>query len=364
MASKINYQKVIENDSEREFYRELHEKVLDYLSNKEFATFWKIVREIGGSDRRVLRLLDQMRLIGEIKLENKKISLFKKQSDNLTIDFTKIKNIMSKIHKVKPNPTFLYDQRPITLDTTINRAQYLFLKGDLIEKSIAIIGDDDLTSLSIGLTKKAKSVIVFDIDERLVKFINQIAKKEKINVKAFVCDFTLDIPQRFKGKFDVFLTDPTPNPECFSLFISIGLGLLKKGKGFVGYVSFFPSHQEITIDFQQILTNKRVIVTDMIPKFTQYDFIKETYKSGDIGLLKKFDSNEDKLSFTENLTRIETTKDTMNDIDIINADVKDKILGKATKRVLNHIEKDPAYIRGESNFVLSVAEKIRRNLDE
>ena len=364
MLSKINYKKVVEDSSEIDFYKEIHRKILEYLSNKSHVTFWDIVKNVGGSDRRVLRLLNQMQLAEEIKLENGNISAFRKINRNIIINFTKIRKVMSKIYKKKPNPTFLYDQRPVTIDTTVNRVEYMFFRGDLIGKHIVMIGDDDLTSLALGFTRQVKEVVVLDIDKRLIEYINEIAKKEKLNVKAYTYDFTLGVPKKLLGKFDIFLTDPTPKPESLSLFSSVGLSLLKKGKGFVGYVSFFPSHQEISIDFQKIFTDKRIIITDMIPKFTQYDFIGETYNSEDVELLNKFDSRESRVSFTENLTRIETTEDTIKEVDVINKKIKNKMLGKATKRVLNHVEKDPAYIRGESNFVLSIVKEMRRKQDE
>jgi len=360
----MDYKKIVEDDSEIRFYRHLHKKILSYLANKQHSTFWEIIREVGGSDRRVLRLLNQMQLAKEIRLENRRIFSLSKKTGNGFINFSEIRKFMSKFYKEKPNPTFLYDQRPVTLDTTVNRAEYILRRGDLIGKRIAVIGDDDLTSLAIGLIRLAKEVVVFDIDDRLVRFINQIAKREELNITAYSCDFTSAIPKKFSRKFDVFLTDPTPNPESFSLFISVGLNLLKKGKRSAGYVSFFPSHQDISIDFQKILTNKGVIITDMIHGYTEYDFIKETYKPIDIELLKKFDSKSKKLSFTENLTRFETTEETIKEKDRINKKTKNRILGKATRRVLRHIEKDPAYIKGESNFVLSLAEKLRRGLND
>ena len=139
---------------------------------------------------------------------------------NLNKEYKKILSEMNKIAKSKPIPTFFYDQRPVTLTTTVKRAGYLDFKGDLHDKRIVLIGDDDLTSLAIGLTRKAREVVVFDIDERLIDFINNISKKLNLNVHAYRYDLTKEIPSEFSGKFDVFLTDPTPNKIAFELFIS------------------------------------------------------------------------------------------------------------------------------------------------
>jgi predicted methyltransferase len=368
--ANIDYDKIIENEFERDFYEETHDKILQYLKRNKVATFWEIVRNVQGSDRRVLRLLNQMSLAEEISLEGVQISASGFNADesskrvktptdgfntsvkpsylsfNLGEDYKKILAKMESIAKSKPVPTFFYDQRPVTLTTSVKRAAYLDYKGDLQDKRIVIIGDDDLTSLTIGLTKKAKEIVVFDIDERLIEFINAVSKKLNLKVRAYKYDLTKEIPNEYSGKFDVFLTDPTPNKIAFELFISIGLNLLAENG--VGYVSFFPSHQSISLDFQEVLTDRKVIITDMIPQFTEYDFISQTYRKEDFDLLEKFDSGEERLSFYENNTRFEVGPDSLREIKSLSEEERMALLGKATKRVLENPALDPAY-RNNSN---------------
>ena len=361
----VDYDKIIENESERDFYKETRDKILEYLKRNGTATFWEIVRNVQGSDRRVLRLLNQMSLAGEIALEGVQISASGFNADepnkrvkspavgfnttvkpsylafNLNEEYKKILARMKTIVKSKPVPTFFYDQRPVTVMTSVKRAAYLDYRGDLHDKRIVIIGDDDLTSIAIGLTKKAREVVVFDIDERLIDFINAVSKKKDLKVRAYKYDLTKEIPIKFSGKFDVLLTDPTPNKIAFELFISIGLNLLAE-KG-VGYVSFFPSHQSNSLDFQKILTDRKVIVTDMIPNFTEYDFIPQTYRKEDFTLLESFDSGEEKLSFHENNTRFEVSSESIREIKSLNDEERAELIGKATKRVLENPALDPAY---------------------
>src|SRR3989338_1516651 len=373
----INYEPIIENESERAFYEEKHTHILNHLTSFNDATFWQIVREVGGSDRRTLRLLNQMVKIGELEFSptNKKFNLPNKKEEyqfssierircgecggkmvNLWRDYLLTSQTLEKIYTKKPTPTFLFDQRPVTFETTERRAAYLLMRGDLIGKEIVFIGDDDLTSLAIALTQKAKRVVVFDIDMRLIDFINNVAKEENIALEAHMYDLTKHIPNEFSGKFDVFLTDPTPNREMFSLFVSIGLMLLKGGKDKIGYVSFFPSHQERSLDFQEVLTENKLIVTDMIPQVTEYDFLKTTYKEKDLELLKEFDSGEQRLSFHENFTRFETTEETPRKVVKLNPEFLK--VPKATRRVLKDLSKDPAYASGEVEFVKGIAKKM------
>jgi hypothetical protein len=257
----------------------------------------------------------------------------------LNKEYKRILSEMTEIAKSKPTPTFFYDQRPVTLTTSVKRAGYLDFRGDLHEKRIVLIGDDDLTSLSLGLTRKPKEIVVFDIDGRLVDFINSVSKEKGLNVKAYKYDLTKKIPSEFSGKFDIFLTDPTPNKIAFELFVSIGLNLLAE-EG-VGYVSFFPSHQLKSLDFQKILTERKVIITDMIPHFTEYDFIPQTYRKEDLNMLRLLDSGEERISFHENNTRFEVGPDTKRRVKTLNEKEKIDFLGKATKRVLKNPELDP-----------------------
>ncbi|MBU2523385.1 MAG: bis-aminopropyl spermidine synthase family protein [Nanoarchaeota archaeon] len=372
MTQKINYDLVIEDPSEEEFYKQTHDKILFYLSQNNPTTFWQIVRHVQGSDRRVLRLLHQMVLAGEIKLNERQICL-KDQATvkNLASDaqcihcqnklvpisgrFLRILYKMNEIYERKPSPTFLFDQRPVNAETTVRRSAYLALRKDLVNKKIAVIGDDDLTSLAIGLTYQAKEVVVFDIDKQLIDFINKIAGEEGLNVKAYEYDLTKTIPEEFSGKFDVFLTDPTPKEDAFNLFVSIGIDLLKKGGGYSGYVSFLPSHQDKDYIFQKILSDKKVIITDMIPEFTEYDFIKATYGENDLEKLKEFDSGERRISFYENLTRFETSRETIDTIPKINYR---NLIGKATEKVLRDIKKDPRFIAGDKS-VLNIAKSFK-----
>jgi len=222
------------------------------------------------------------------------------------------------------------------------------------------LGDDDLTSLAIGLTRRAKKIIVLDIDKRLVKFINQIAKDKNLPIEASKCNFTKEIPKDLEHSFDVFLTDPTPSPECFLIFISLGIKLLKKEMGKVGYVSFFPSHQELCLDFQEIMIKRKLIITDMIPRFTEYDFLDFTYSDNDKKLLKDFDSGENKISFFENITRFITTKETFEYLD--RKTIKNIPLSKAMKRIMQDPSKDPAFMSGEKEFVLNEIRKLKDGL--
>lgn len=65
----INFAKVIEPGETYNFYQEIAKSILVYLENNEKSTFQEIVKYVGGSDRRVLRLLDQMVSLNIVKFK-------------------------------------------------------------------------------------------------------------------------------------------------------------------------------------------------------------------------------------------------------------------------------------------------------
>jgi hypothetical protein len=93
----------------------------------------------------------------------------------------------------------------------------------------------------------------------------------------------------------------------------------------------------------------------MIPRFTEYDFVKFTYKDSDLELLRKYDSGERKLSFHENITRFVTSEESVNMNDP--TEIKELPLSKATKRMLENPEMDPAFKGGDKEFVLNLIKK-------
>lgn len=352
---QIDYYKVVESPRELNFYKGLTKKLIKYLENSGHSTLWDLVRFVGGSDRRILRLLDQMvqcslvnfkdgyftsisNLLAPIPVRELLCPTCKGKSVVFPDTLGRITKIMADIYKRRPKPTFIFDQRPVTLDTTLRRVAYLIYRNDLQGKQIAILGDDDLTSLAIALTGLSNTLTAFEIDKRLVAFLRKEATRYTLKLEVVQCDFTQGIPSKYNNKFDVFLTDPTPTPAPFTVFVNNGLKLLKKGGDKIGYVSIYSSAMRNSLALQKILTDVGFLITDVIPGFTEYEFLQETYSEKDIGLLKKYEYGKDRLSFFEHLVRLESTENTK--IMPIRVKLKD-VWGTATSRVLADLRKDP-----------------------
>ena len=157
--------------------------------------------------------------------------------------------------------------------------------------------------------------------------------------------------------FDTFMTDPTPTEVPFIVFANVGINLLNKNKTSIGYFSYLSSGMFKEIGIQKAITKMGLLITDVIPFFTEYEFIKETYSQKDLALLKKYSNNNSEISFFEHLLRVETTKET--EILKIDYTIED-LFGKATKKVLKNPNKDPAFFAKDPYIINIVKETIKK----
>ncbi|MFH1812093.1 MAG: bis-aminopropyl spermidine synthase family protein [Pseudomonadota bacterium] len=116
-----------------------------------------------------------------------------------------------------------YGQTPVMPETAVRRA--LLLGSRPLE--VLCIGDDDL--LSVPLALLGHRVTVYDIDEAvLIPFLRGLAREWKLDIQVEKVDLTQPQPRR-KPRFDAVVSDPMSTRECFDLFLSRGLALLKTG---------------------------------------------------------------------------------------------------------------------------------------
>jgi len=182
--------------------------------------------------------------------------------------------IFLRVAENRPEPIQDYDQGAVTPETTISRVLFLDSRGDLRGKEIMVMGaEDDLTGLAVALTRKAKRVVVLDIDERLIEFDKKIFKDFGIdNAEAIVWDLRNPFPDEWLGAFDVFITDPPETPSAFKAFTGRGIALLK-GEGCAGYFGLTLRDSSLFRwqKFQEDLIKEfGVVITDIIQDFNHY----------------------------------------------------------------------------------------------
>lgn len=375
----IDFLKIVDQGVNPDFYKKISEKIIQYIENNYTASFSELVTYVGGGERRVVRLLDQMINLGILKYTNYKFTLpYSKKSgikisdircnrcDSKVINIEgKIKpllNFMVKVLQQRPESTFIFDQRPVNAETTVRRVAYAIWRGDVQNKKVAVIGDDDLTSIALAQTHITEEIVVFDIDDRILKVINKISKLYKLDIKTVKQDLLNNIPSSYLNHFDTFITDPTPTIKPLTLFTIRGLQMLIKKQGKVGYISLYPSHMDMNVDFQKTLSKMNFLITDLIPFFNQYEIINYTLSKNDKILIKKYGGFQKTISFYEYLMRIETTDLTKPlTMKFSPAD----LLGKATKQVLKEPIKDPVLSRkNKASFITDYAQNLKKAVEQ
>ncbi len=179
-----------------------------------------------------------------------------------------------ELAKDRPRAIRDYDQGSVTPETTVARVLHMDSRGDLRGREIIVMGaEDDLTGLAVALTRKAKRVLVVDIDKRLIDFDNRIFKELGIeNAEAMVWDLRKPFPEDMLGKFDVFVTDPSETFAAFRAFIGRGVATLRK-EGCAGYFGLTLRDSSIFRwkEFQEILISEYgTVITDIIQDFNHY----------------------------------------------------------------------------------------------
>lgn len=142
------------------------------------------------------------------------------------IDKTFLKENIVKATSLRPLPDRSLDQFFATPTTTFRRAKLMAKMGDIYERHLAFLGDDDLTSIACALTHQAKSITVFEIDDRLIKLIRDISKKLSLDVTVIKQDLLKPIDKKYLASFDTVFTDPPYTVDGISLFVNCAVELL------------------------------------------------------------------------------------------------------------------------------------------
>lgn len=184
--------------------------------------------------------------------------------------FQEILKKYSEIARNRPETVEIYDQGFISPEGVIRRVEFVYDRGDLNGR-IFVVGDDDLFSIAASLTGMPEKVVVVDIDERLIDFINSIAEEHSLNVEAFVYDVQQAFPDELKRKFDVFVTDPVETIPGLKLFLSRGVSTLK-GVGGAGYfgITTLEASRKKWYEIQKMIHEMGFIITDLRRRFNIY----------------------------------------------------------------------------------------------
>ncbi|KAA0002427.1 MAG: putative methyltransferase [Thermoplasmata archaeon] len=245
------------------------------------------------------------RSLDELKWENVRCS----QCEGTGYEILKeIEKDYERIVQDRPPPIEAYDQGYMSNDGVLRKVSFMMERGDLYA-NIFVIGDDDLFSIASALTHIPKKIVVVDIDERIINFINDVAENYDLKIEGYILDLRKE-NENFLRKFDVFVTDPVETLPGIKLFLSRGASSLKgMGSGYFGLSTLEASRRK-WYKIQKMIHDMGFVITDIRRQFSVYpDDGKNFFKYQEkLPIVKKLKARVDYNWYKSSLYRIEAIK--------------------------------------------------------
>lgn len=162
------------------------------------------------------------------------------------------------------------DQVYAAPESALERARLLIEKGET-QRGLCILGDDDLTSIALGLLGVKRKVSVLEIDDRFVSLLKSAATELELERSVEPFDLREPIPKGMREKFGAVFTDPPYAIEGFTLFIQRAHDLLRPDGRLI--VSFGQSRRspERGVQKQAALIEAGFLIEEIIPNHTRYE---------------------------------------------------------------------------------------------
>lgn len=184
----------------------------------------------------------------------------------------KIEEKISEYGKLRPTPNRNYDQFFATEETVARRSTEMTNNGDLYNRSVAFLGDDDLTSIAVALIGQTKRVVVFEIDEGIAGTISRIANKLELPIEVIKQDLRKPVFGEYDHQFDTVFTDPPYTNAGVSMFTNRAIELLKNKLTSRLYLCYGNSDRarERELEVQKIIVNKGMLINAKHFQFNKY----------------------------------------------------------------------------------------------
>jgi predicted methyltransferase len=183
---------------------------------------------------------------------------------------------LDELERAAPAAHMELDQAHCTPETKALRALLLDEAGVLAGSRLLLVGDDDLTSLTIatmaaaGVVAGPDEMTVVDVDEDLTRFVAERAGDLGVRTDVLVHDLREPLPPPLRARFDVAFTDPPYTRAGAALFVSRALEGLAPGAGRDLFFAFGPKSPEVSLSVQRLLTGMGLVTQRMLPRFNDY----------------------------------------------------------------------------------------------
>ncbi|WP_433616032.1 bis-aminopropyl spermidine synthase family protein [Dactylosporangium sp. CA-139114] len=167
-----------------------------------------------------------------------------------------------------PRPDQALDHVSATEETARRRARWLAETYDLAGARLVCVGDHDLTSLAARQALPDTEIVVVDVDERLLAYIDG----QGAGIACYHADLRFGLPPALVGTADVIFTDPPYTPEGVQLFLGRGAQALRdrtNGRLVMAY-GFSPLTPALGLKVQRAVLDLDLAIEAMLPGFNRY----------------------------------------------------------------------------------------------
>src|SRR5260370_1204355 len=168
--------------------------------------------------------------------------------------------------------------------TVVRRALWLDSTYDVAGTVLLCVGDHDLTSLALGQVNPGVSIVVVDIDEATLEFIDCQAAALGLGIRCFEGDLRFGLPAPAVGCADLVFTDPPYTPEGVELFVARGLQGLANRDNSRAILPYGYSERPPTLGFhgQSAAHRLGLAYEMMLPAFNRYDGAQAVGRASDL----------------------------------------------------------------------------------
>ena len=204
-----------------------------------------------------LKLVSDLGIQSSLASENRSMSI--------------LKDIKSKM----PEVNVTLDQAFASPETSFRRVTYANQYDAISGRNVILIGDDDLTSIAIGLnSKKAgkpKRLVVLEVDPRIIDLITNASAEYSLDIECYLHDLKCPLPPDLKYNFSTVFTDPPYTLTGLELFLARASETLEEGSGKQGYLSFGNKDPDTDHEVFKIISQYGFVPKEIIENFNTYD---------------------------------------------------------------------------------------------
>ncbi|MEH1015315.1 bis-aminopropyl spermidine synthase family protein [Micromonospora sp. CPCC 206060] len=191
-------------------------------------------------------------------------------------ELTPVVDRLARLIEAGPEIDLTLDQSFATAATKVRRVLLMMRYGLLPGRSVLLVGDDDLMSVTIAAVGAALGrrlvhhLAVVDISPTLLDFIqNQLGELGQ-PAELRQHDLRRPLPERFHGAFELAMTDPPYTTDGAALFLSRAVEGLRPGPGRSVIFSFGPKGPDDTLEVQRTVAQLGLTVQAMHRNFNEY----------------------------------------------------------------------------------------------